>query len=114
MVQYLENYSAQIIYKVVRREISSQSWFKCNSDGASKEKPCPSSTQFCIRNNVGSFIHARANRIPNTTNIYAETMTFGDGLNLCISNNLVSVVMETDSLTLKKVLEGEWEIPWNI
>lgn len=37
-----------------------------------------------------------------------------EGLKCCISNNWLSVTLETDSLMVYNFSNGSWEIPWSI
>lgn len=39
---------------------------------------------------------------------------FKEGLHYCVHNNFLPLVMETNSLILKKIFDGIWEIPWSI
>ncbi|KAG5581363.1 hypothetical protein H5410_051990 [Solanum commersonii] len=43
MVQYFEEYMRVLHFRLVKWEFPPQGWFKCNSDGASKGNPGPSS-----------------------------------------------------------------------
>ncbi|XP_060216759.1 uncharacterized protein LOC132644200 [Lycium barbarum] len=88
--------------------------FKCNTDGASRGNPGLSSAAFCIRDEVGNLIYAGARRIADTTNITAESVAILDGIEYCIKNNLVPVMIESDSLSMINIIQGIWEIPWKI
>ncbi|XP_060202590.1 uncharacterized protein LOC132631010 [Lycium barbarum] len=87
---------------------------QCNIDGVSKGNPGPSSASLYIRNEEGDLIYASGRQFPNTTNIIAEATAIKDGLQYCISNQLLPVKLETDSLTMKNILKGRWEVPWSI
>ncbi|KAH0776320.1 hypothetical protein KY290_007731 [Solanum tuberosum] len=88
--------------------------FKCNSNGASKGNPGPSSGVFCIGNGEGNLIYAEVRRLFDGTNLVAEVVALRLGLEYCVQHNLLLVTLETDSLSLKNILDGIWEIPWSI
>lgn len=48
------------------------------------------------------------------TNLIEEIKAFRLGLEYCTSQNLLPLTMETVSLSVKKILDGLWEIPWNV
>ncbi|XP_059292434.1 uncharacterized protein LOC132045876 [Lycium ferocissimum] len=89
-------------------------WLKCNSDGASRGNPGPSSVAFYIKNAAGDFQFAAARRISDGSNLVAEAMALHEGLKYYVTHSLVPVVMETDSMTMKMILTGQWEAPWSI
>ncbi|XP_059310971.1 uncharacterized protein LOC132062414 [Lycium ferocissimum] len=88
--------------------------FKCNTDGASKGNPGPSSAAFCVRDSSGEFIYAMARILTETTNLVAEVVAIEEGITYCVLHDLLPVIVETDSLTMQKVLDGIWEVPRNI
>ncbi|XP_060212032.1 uncharacterized protein LOC132639607 [Lycium barbarum] len=73
----------RIVSRIVKWDFPKPGWYKCNSDGASRGNPRPSSMAFCIRNAVGDLY-------------------------------LLPVVLQTDSMTMKMILTGQWETPWII
>ncbi|XP_070046794.1 uncharacterized protein [Nicotiana tomentosiformis] len=82
-------------------------WYKCNIDGASRGNPGPSSFGFCIRDSVGDFVYARTQIIEETINIVAEARAIVEGLAYCVEKELHPLIIETDSLVMKKIIEGE-------
>nr|XP_033517447.1 uncharacterized protein LOC117281714 [Nicotiana tomentosiformis] len=86
---------------------------RCNTDGASKENPGPSSLGFCEKNDVGDLVYTRAVDLGVTTNIVAEAKAILQGLEYCVEHDLHPLILETDYLVLKKVVEGEWDPPWS-
>ncbi|XP_060202462.1 uncharacterized protein LOC132630895 [Lycium barbarum] len=68
---------------------------------ASRGNPGLSSASFCIRDEVGNLI-------------YAESIAILDGIEFCIKNDLVPVMIESDSLSMINIIQGIWEIPWKI
>lgn len=89
-------------------------WLKCNTDGASRGNPGPSSVAFCIRISEENLIYAKMKQIGYNTNIYAEALAMKEGIEYCRNNEMFPLIIETDSLFLKKVIEGDWRVPWRI
>ncbi|XP_019233145.1 PREDICTED: uncharacterized protein LOC109213772 [Nicotiana attenuata] len=89
-------------------------WYKCNTDGASKGNPCPSSLGFCVRNDEGDAVYAKAVYLGVTTNVVVESKAILQGLEYCVEHDLHPLILETDSLVMKKVIEGELDPPWLI
>ncbi|XP_059290999.1 uncharacterized protein LOC132044521 [Lycium ferocissimum] len=85
----------QAIPALVKWTFPDRRCFKCNTDGASKGNPGPSSAAFCSRDSSGEFIYAKR----ESSRVLHE---------------LLPVIVETDSLTMQKVLDGIWKVPWNI
>ncbi|XP_060170595.1 uncharacterized protein LOC132601532 [Lycium barbarum] len=106
LVKYLEDYRPRIAYKMVQWQFPDAGWFKCNTDGASRGNPRLSSTAFCSRDEVGNLIYAGARRIGDTTNITAESVAILDGIEFCIKNDLVPVMIESDSLSMINIIQG--------
>ncbi|XP_060202715.1 uncharacterized protein LOC132631129 [Lycium barbarum] len=71
----------------------------------------PSASAFCVRNHEGEFIHATASRIADTTCLCAEAKAMHDGIIFCVTQQHLPLILETDSLGLMKIAEGEWEVP---
>ncbi|XP_060182298.1 uncharacterized protein LOC132611961 [Lycium barbarum] len=98
----------------VKWTFSDTGCFKCNTDGASKGNPGPSSAAFCIRDSSEEFIYAKVRILTETTNLVAEAVAIEEGIKYCVLHELLHVIVETDSLTMQKVLDVIWEVPWNI
>ncbi|XP_075095164.1 uncharacterized protein LOC142173466 [Nicotiana tabacum] len=73
-------------------------WYKCNADGASKGNPGPSSLGFCVRDDEGDVVYARAVDLGVTTNVVAEAKAILQGLEYCVEHDLHPLILETDSL----------------
>ncbi|XP_049414633.1 uncharacterized protein LOC125877356 [Solanum stenotomum] len=114
IVKLLEEYSPLVCCRVVYWVHPPLGRYKCNTDGTSKGNTGPSSTAFCIRNGDGNFIFAEASIIEACYAIVAEVKAFKAGLKYCIENDLLPIIMETNSLIIKKVLDGIWDVPWAI
>ncbi|XP_060183079.1 uncharacterized protein LOC132613035 [Lycium barbarum] len=86
----------------------------CNTDGASKGNLGLSSAAFCIRDELGNLVFAGARRIYDTTNISEEDVAIQDGIEYCIKKQLFPMVIEPNSLSMVKIMQGEWDDPWKI
>lgn len=106
MVYWLNQYSHRIVCKVVYWNLPAKETFKCNSDGASKDNPGLSSGAYCVRNDSGGFIFAEIRRLGFCTNLVAKFKVFRLRLEYCINHNLLPITMETDSLSVKKIIDG--------
>ncbi|XP_075092125.1 uncharacterized protein LOC142172415 [Nicotiana tabacum] len=89
-------------------------WYKYNIDGASKGNPGPSSLGFYVRDDEGDMVYARAVDLGVTTNVVAEAKAILQGLEYSVEHDLHPLILETDSLVMKKAIEGEWDPPWVI
>uniref|UniRef100_M1BF38 RNase H family protein n=1 Tax=Solanum tuberosum TaxID=4113 RepID=M1BF38_SOLTU len=87
---------------------------KCNTDGASRGNPGMCSFSFCIRDDRGDIRYARAKRIGITTNTEAEVLAIHEALEYNYCNDLMGITIETDSLSLKKMILNQWKVPWEI
>lgn len=87
---------------------------KCNTDGASKGNPGPSSAIFCIWDHDGNLIVAKGFKLPNMANMVAESIAIRESLIYCSVHGIGHVILETNSLTMVHIFEGEWDIPWSI
>ncbi|PHT86634.1 hypothetical protein T459_08740 [Capsicum annuum] len=100
--------------KVVIRKAPNIEIFKCNSDGASRSNSGPNSGAYCVRNENGNLIFAEGRRLEDGYNINAEVVAFRMGLEHCIQHHYVPLIMETDPLMIKNIVDGGWSIPWSI
>ncbi|KAH0730567.1 hypothetical protein KY290_001567 [Solanum tuberosum] len=89
-------------------------WWKCNTDGASRGNPGPSSAAFCVRNHHGDIISAQGNMLPDSTNLVAEMIAIRSGLQFCLENHIPKLIVESDSLAAVNIINGIWKIPWNV
>ncbi|XP_075081943.1 uncharacterized protein LOC142166458 [Nicotiana tabacum] len=106
-------YKPILITTRVTWQLPFHGWYKCNIDGALKGNPGPSSLGFCVRDDEGNAVYARAVDLGVTTNVVAEVKAILQGLEYCVEHDLHPLILETDSLVMKKVIEGEWDPPWN-
>lgn len=87
---------------------------KCNTDGASRGNPGMSSIGFCIRDTRGDLIYALAKGIGIATNIEAKIIAILYSLRECKSRHFQNVIIETNSLSLKKIIQKAWRVPWEL
>ncbi|XP_070032252.1 uncharacterized protein [Nicotiana tomentosiformis] len=114
MIIYLEGYKPILVTRTITWQAPYAGWFKCNTDEASKGNPGPSSLGFCVRNKTGDLVYARSVDLRITTNVVAEAKYIVQGLEYCMEQGLHPLILETDSLLMKKVIEGEWDPPWSL
>ncbi|XP_049360645.1 uncharacterized protein LOC125825343 [Solanum verrucosum] len=88
--------------------------YKCNTDGAAKGNPDPSSGAFCVRNEAGNLMYTEGRGFGVNSNLVVEVLAFKMGLEYCINHHYLPLTMETDSLAIKNILDGGWETPWCI
>lgn len=63
IIENLEKYRPRYKFRIVRWTLPPINWLKCNTDGATKGNPGPSSAAFCIRDPNGDLIIAKGLRI---------------------------------------------------
>ncbi|KAG5580804.1 hypothetical protein H5410_051431, partial [Solanum commersonii] len=83
--------------------------FKCNTDGTSKGNPELGSKTSCVQDEEGNLIFAEARKEEICTAIVADVKAFRARSKYCLENGLLPLFMETNSLIVKKVLDGVWE-----
>lgn len=109
----MDDYTPVIRCKVVKW-IKPMVGYKCNSDGASKGNPGPSSGAYCIRDVEGNFVYAEVKRMEDNNNLKAEIKAITMGLEYCRTKEIFPVILETGSLAVKKMIYGEWDVPWSV
>lgn len=57
---------------------------------------------------------AKAKEIGEATNIVSEAKAIAEGLAYCMERHLHPLIMETDSLGMRKIIDDAWETPWCI
>ncbi|XP_075107108.1 uncharacterized protein LOC142180085 [Nicotiana tabacum] len=100
MIQYCEGCKPILITTRVTWQLPCHGWYKCNTDGASKGNPRPSSLGFCVRDDEGDVVYARAVDLGVTTNVVAEAKAILQGLEYCVEHDFHPLILETDSLVL--------------
>ncbi|XP_060170637.1 uncharacterized protein LOC132601572 [Lycium barbarum] len=114
LVVFLEGYKPILISKIVYWRLPYERWYKCNTDGTSKGNPGPSSYGFCVRDWHGDLIYAECKELGLNSNVVAEARAMMEGLVYCVNHEFHPLVLETDSLLMKNVVDGICEIPWCI
>ncbi|XP_059290876.1 uncharacterized protein LOC132044416 [Lycium ferocissimum] len=109
-----KGYRPLICTKTVYWKFPFERWYKCNTDGASRGNPGPSSYGFCVRDWNGDLVYAQCQKIGQSNNVIAEARAILEGLKYCVEKDLHPLIMETDSLMMKNIVEGKWEAPWCI
>ncbi|KAK4706693.1 hypothetical protein R3W88_033748 [Solanum pinnatisectum] len=71
VVRYLTECTPRIGCKVVYWKLPSENTFKCNTDGASKGNPGPSSYAFCIIDDQGNLLYAKGKMFGVSNNLIA-------------------------------------------
>ncbi|WMV51941.1 hypothetical protein MTR67_045326 [Solanum verrucosum] len=110
----IQQQKKQLFFKIVKWKLPGAGMLKCNTDGAYRGNPGISSYAFCIRNDQGDLIYAEADTIGVATNLIAETTAIWKALQFILLGIWQSLVVESNSLTLIKILRGESKIPWEI
>ncbi|XP_059290521.1 uncharacterized protein LOC132044056 [Lycium ferocissimum] len=116
VVEALNRYSQPIKVSIVIWKFPDRGWIKVNTDGASRGNPGRSSWGFCVRDENGDVIQAQAKEMEDhmSTNTQAETMAILQALRYLDDNQADRIVIETDSLILKNIIQRVWEVPWQI
>ncbi|XP_070032487.1 uncharacterized protein [Nicotiana tomentosiformis] len=114
LLQRMENYTPDLQFKKVLWEFPALGWIKVNTDGASRGNPGRSSIGFVLRNEEGNVVYARGKEIPETTNNEAEAWAILEGLSYCVNQQYTQVLIQTDLMPLKNVLDEVWIAPWNV
>ncbi|KAH0761061.1 hypothetical protein KY290_017134 [Solanum tuberosum] len=83
-------------------------------DWASKGNPGSSSAVFYVRNDQSDLINAEGKVIGVSNNLVAEIVALRLGMEFCRNQNLFPLVMETDSLASKNMIDGLWNFPWEM
>lgn len=87
---------------------------KCNIDGACWGNPGKCASAFCVRDEKGDLIYAKARGIGIGTNTEAEVYVIKEALEFCLTLHVQGITMETDSLTLERMIEKQWKVPWEL
>ncbi|XP_070002680.1 uncharacterized protein [Nicotiana sylvestris] len=99
LIQKLEKYTPDLKVTKVIWELPNEGWIKVNIDGASRGDS--------RRSSIGK-------EITYGTNNEAEEVAILEAMRYCVDNRLANVMLQTDSMLMKNVLEGKWGAPWNI
>ncbi|WMV08191.1 hypothetical protein MTR67_001576 [Solanum verrucosum] len=87
---------------------------KCNTDGANRGNSGLSSFGYCLRDSRGDLLFAKSRGIGIATNMEPECLAILNALITCKERKLQDVLIETDSLSLKKTIQWKWKVPWEL
>ncbi|XP_070017599.1 uncharacterized protein [Nicotiana sylvestris] len=114
LLAMMKNFTPKLKVTKVMWEFPSAGWLKVNTDGASRGNPGRSSIGFCIRNENGDIIKSVGKEIEEITNTVAEAKAMVEALRFCRFHQYSHVWLQTDSMLLKKIMDGIWKPPWII
>ncbi|XP_016465612.2 uncharacterized protein LOC107788446 [Nicotiana tabacum] len=114
LLSMMENFTPKLKVTKVMWEFPSAGWLKVNTDGASRGNPGRSSISFCIRNENGDIVKSVGKEIEETTNTVAEAKAMVEALRFCRFQQYSHVWLQTNSMLLKKIMDGIWKPPWII
>ncbi|XP_070007342.1 uncharacterized protein [Nicotiana sylvestris] len=107
----MENFTPKLKVTKIIWEFPSAGWLKVNTDGASRGNPGRSSIGFCIRNENGDIVKSVGKEIEETTNTVAEAKAMVEALRFCRFQQYSHVWLQTNSMVLKKIMDGIWKPP---
>ncbi|KAH0757310.1 hypothetical protein KY290_020803 [Solanum tuberosum] len=107
----IECYKPKLHYISVTWKSPDITRIKCNTDGASRGNPCLSSFGYCLRDSKEDLLFAKSRGIGIATNMEAECLAILDAIRNCKERELYDVLIEIDSLSLKKIIQQEWKVP---
>ncbi|XP_070021738.1 uncharacterized protein [Nicotiana sylvestris] len=114
LLAMMENFTPKLKVTKVMWEFPSAGWLKVNTDGALRGNPGRISIGFCIRNENGDIVKSVGKDIEETTNTVAEAKAMVEALRFCRFQQYSHVWLQTDSMILKKIMDGIWKPPWII
>jgi len=62
-----------------------------------------------VRNSNGDLVYAETENVELCSILEAEVGAFKEGLQYCVNNNLMPLIIDTYSLILKKIIDEIWE-----
>lgn len=89
-------------------------WVKLNTDGCSKGNPGPATGGSVVRFDSGEVLWSQTNFYGTTSNMVFEAKALLQGIQTCINKGVIRVMIEVDSLILKRIIEGKIDVPWVI
>ncbi|XP_019253806.1 PREDICTED: uncharacterized protein LOC109232489 [Nicotiana attenuata] len=114
LLKMMENYTPTLKVNKVMCEFPSAGWLMVNTDGASRGNPGRSSIGYCVRDEKGDIVWAVGKEIEETTNTVAEAKAMVEALRFCRTQQYSHIWLLTDSMLLKKIMDGLWKPPWII
>ncbi|KAL3510432.1 hypothetical protein ACH5RR_029833 [Cinchona calisaya] len=80
--------------------------FKLNVDG-STQSGIHSGVGGLIRDSAGQLLHTFSSHYGNNSNVAAELFAIRDGLELCLYNGFLCIIIELDSLLACNLMHGQ-------
>ncbi|XP_070039454.1 uncharacterized protein [Nicotiana tomentosiformis] len=111
LLAIMENYTPRLKVSKVIWELPGEGWIKVNTDGASRGNPGRSAIGYCVRDEYRDIVFAAGKEINETTNTEAEAEAIVQALKFCRMQQYSQVCVQTDSMVMKKILEGSWKPP---
>lgn len=106
-IALLKEYKPRLYCLGVTWQFPEKDKLKCNIDGACWGNPGKCASAFCVRDEKGDLIYAKARGIRIGTNTEAEVYVIKEALEFCLTLHVQGITMETDSLTLKRMIEKQ-------
>ncbi|XP_075098992.1 uncharacterized protein LOC142175884 [Nicotiana tabacum] len=110
----MEQYLPKLKTTKVLWKFPEAGWINVNTDRASRGNPGRSAIGFTLRNEEGDVMYASGKEIAEGTNTETEAKAVVEALRYCIENDYILIDLHTDSMIVKKAIEGEWSVPWSI
>ncbi|XP_009779565.1 uncharacterized protein [Nicotiana sylvestris] len=114
LLTVMENHTARLKVDKVIWEFPDAGWLKVNTDGASRGNPSRSVVGYCVRDEYGDVVAVVGKEIHETTNTEAEAIAIVEALRFYRMQHFPQVCVKTDSMLMKKIMEGVWKPPWSI
>ncbi|XP_070041045.1 uncharacterized protein [Nicotiana tomentosiformis] len=73
-----------------------------------------SSIRFVLRDEAGDVRFALGREIQEVTNNEAEAITILEALRYCVQHRYTHILLQTDSMLMKNVIDGTWIAPWAV
>lgn len=89
-------------------------FLKLNTDGCSKGNPRSSDGGGILRDNTGSCIFAFADFYDQISNHMAEIKAILQEMKMCIGNNYLNIVFESDSQLIVNFINKKTKVPWQV
>nr|XP_016494947.1 PREDICTED: ribonuclease H-like [Nicotiana tabacum] len=110
----MENQTLKLKVTKALWELPDHGWVKINTDGASMGNPGRSSIGFVLRGEEGDIRYERGKEIQETTNTEAEAAAILEAMRYCVHHGYINILVQTDSMLMKNVIEGTWDPPWAV
>ncbi|XP_075100004.1 uncharacterized protein LOC142176387 [Nicotiana tabacum] len=116
LLKMLEHYTPSLKVTKVLWELPNPGWVKVNTDGVSRGNPGRSSIGFVIRDEEGDVKYALGKETLEVTNSVAEAIAIAiaEALKYCVEHGYTHILLQTNSMMLKNVIEGKCSAPWSV